>query len=563
VGNTQARVRRRPEESVLYQVVQQHLQTFCARVAAVAEDDAGRSALPDFVERGLHAFLDCGVLARGFCRLHCDACGRIELVAFSCKKRGFCPSCCARRMADTAAFLVDEVLPDVPVRQWVLSLPHRVRLLCACDPAICRAVRAILVRTVSNFYLREARRLCLPRPRIGAVVVDQRFDSAARLDVHYHSLFVDGVFTCGLGQPRADFHAARDLTDADVARIVRRVRDFVLRLLRRRGKLPAEDAAADDPDPGEADLLQQIHAAAVQGRTAFGPTAGTPDARPGRGTLQVQFRHGEGSLCADLDGFSLHAAVRVEAGRPDRLEHLIRYLMRPPLAEERLHLLPDGRVAIALKKRWRDGTASVVLDPLTFLERLAALIPRPHRKTVNYYGVFAAAAAYRSRVVPPPPVAEPRLTAAPHATTRQCSHAPEVPEHQGPACATAATARSVSTTRTAPPASAVPATADDPATAAQLPLRPTRRTRNRGVPHAPRKRPKPRRYYFWHELLRRVFLHDVLVCTHCGGDRRLLTFLTDQNIIRKILRHLGLPAEPPALAPPRPPPGRTVEFRRY
>jgi hypothetical protein len=83
------------------------------------------------------------------------------------------------------------------------------------------------------------------------------------------------------------------------------------------------------------------------------------------------------------------------------------------------------------------------------------------------------------------------------------------------------------------------------------------------VPHAPRKRPKPRRYYLWHELLRRVFLHDVLVCTHCGGNRRLLTFLTDQNVIRKILRHLGLPAEPPALAPPRPPPGRTVEFRRY
>jgi hypothetical protein len=87
----------------------------------------------------------------------CDTCGKDELVAFSCKRRGFCPSCGGRRMADTAAFLVDEVLPDVPFRQWVLSLPHRLRLACAYDPAFARAVRGVLVRTVSSFYLRHAR----------------------------------------------------------------------------------------------------------------------------------------------------------------------------------------------------------------------------------------------------------------------------------------------------------------------------------------------------------------------------------------------------------------------
>jgi hypothetical protein len=84
----------------------------------------------------------------------CDTCGKDELVAFSCKRRGFCPSCGGRRMADTAAFLVDEVLPDVPFRQWVLSLPHRLRLACAYDPAFARGV---LVRTVSSFYRRHAR----------------------------------------------------------------------------------------------------------------------------------------------------------------------------------------------------------------------------------------------------------------------------------------------------------------------------------------------------------------------------------------------------------------------
>ena len=94
------------------------LAIFLART----EEDAG-PGLPRFVRRELHRYLDCGILAHGFARVFCSNCGRDELVAFSCKGRGFCPSCCGRRMADTAAHLVDDVLPRVPVRQWVLSLP--------------------------------------------------------------------------------------------------------------------------------------------------------------------------------------------------------------------------------------------------------------------------------------------------------------------------------------------------------------------------------------------------------------------------------------------------------
>ncbi|MBK8095979.1 MAG: transposase [Planctomycetes bacterium] len=179
-------------------------------------------------------------------------------------------------------------------------------------------------------------------------------------------------------------------------RVLRRV----LRQLRRLGKLDDADSGARDAQ--DRDVLLQLHAAAVQGRTALGPNAGTLDSRPGRGTRQVQFRHGPGSLCADLDGFSLHAAVRVRQGRPDRLEHLIRYVARPPIAEDRLSILPDGRVAYAFKKRWRDGSIGVVVDPLTILERLAALVPRPRKKLVHYFGVFAPAAAWRPRGVPPP-----------------------------------------------------------------------------------------------------------------------------------------------------------------
>ena len=97
-------------------------------------------------------------------------------------------------MVDTAAWLVDRVIPEVPVRQWVLSLPYRVRHVCAYDAGACAAVRRILVRAVSGYYERRARRLGKSRPRAFAVAFVQRFDSALRVNLHYHVLWTDGVF---------------------------------------------------------------------------------------------------------------------------------------------------------------------------------------------------------------------------------------------------------------------------------------------------------------------------------------------------------------------------------
>jgi hypothetical protein len=98
--------------------VQEHIETFFAQV----ETETG-SGLPDFVKDEFDAFLECGILAHGFLRLRCTDCTHEKLVAFSCKRRGFCPSCGGRRMAQTAVHLLDHVIPNVPVRQWVLSLP--------------------------------------------------------------------------------------------------------------------------------------------------------------------------------------------------------------------------------------------------------------------------------------------------------------------------------------------------------------------------------------------------------------------------------------------------------
>jgi len=114
---------KRPAQGVLYQIVRDHLETFRAAAARVYE----RDALPQFIEEEFRGFLRCGFLAGGFARFRCGRCGLDRLVPYSCKGRAVCPSCGGRRMAERAAHLVDDVFPVVSVRQWVLSLPHRLR----------------------------------------------------------------------------------------------------------------------------------------------------------------------------------------------------------------------------------------------------------------------------------------------------------------------------------------------------------------------------------------------------------------------------------------------------
>jgi ribosomal protein S27E len=97
---------RRLEETVLYQIVQEHLETFLTQVEA----HTGAS-VPEFVKAEFDAFLERGILAHGFLRLRCSECAHEKLVAFSCKRRGLCPSCGARRMVESAAHLVDQIIP--------------------------------------------------------------------------------------------------------------------------------------------------------------------------------------------------------------------------------------------------------------------------------------------------------------------------------------------------------------------------------------------------------------------------------------------------------------------
>ena len=170
----------------------------------------------------------------------------------------------------------------------------------------------------------------------------------------------------------------------------------------------------------------------------------------------------------------------------------MRYAGRPPLATERLSLLPDGRLLYRLKRRWRDGTTHVIYEPLELMARLAALVHPPRFNITRYYGIFAPAASLRPRVIP------------------EAEHS-SPPRHPG--CQSGFEA---------------------PAT------NPAKPKKKRGC--------QPRNYS-WAELMSRVFELDVLACPRCGGRMRILAAIDSPDAIQKILTCLGLPTRDPPIAP--------------
>jgi hypothetical protein len=345
-----------------------------ANTGAGLEDRSAREQpVAGYVEEEFRGYLTCGLLCFGFARGVCTRCPQRFVVAFSCKRRGVCPSCNGRHMAQTAAHLVDHVLPPVPVRQWVISLPKRLRGVLGDRPKAVAAVTRIFLDEIETLLCLERLRCARqatppsPRPRLGAVSFLHRFGSGLNRHAHLHAAFTDGVFMPGPHGPDGPpaFLPARPLTQGDLAALTERVRRRVIRWFKRQGFLDAH-AAAD-------------------------------------------------MLAWENSGFSIDASVRITLLDRDvpsyfqSLEHLLRYCARPPFALERLSVIrdADGRIARIRyvmprhkaanwvgpgrkRKSTRPGANGVIeLSPFEFLDRLADLIPQPRRDRHRYHGVFA------------------------------------------------------------------------------------------------------------------------------------------------------------------------------
>src|SRR5947209_17499238 len=241
---------RDPSHTVLYKVIADHLETFLASLDA----DPYAKGLPAYVQREFCDYLQCGILAHGFLRLGCYMCQKELLLPFSCKRRGFCPSCAGRRMAQTAAHLVEQVIPWVPTRQWVMSVPIPLRYWMASSQNLTAKVHTIIRTTIGQYYVNQAAQRGHKRATVhpGSVTFIQRFGSALNLNLHFHVICLEGVYLDRTDQERTPrFLQSEPPTDTDITEVIQKISRRVIRTLRRLGYLETgmEARVATEYDP--------------------------------------------------------------------------------------------------------------------------------------------------------------------------------------------------------------------------------------------------------------------------------------------------------------------------
>ena len=303
--------RHRPEQTLLYQLVEQHYPEFAEMMQSQGK------ALPYHVLKEFDKFLKCGRLEHGFLRVVCDDCHQEKLVAVSCKRRGFCPSCGARRMAESAKLLVDDVLKGYPIRQWVLSLPIPLRLLLARYPKALSKVLQIIHRAISTDIIHRSGYL-KKQAKTGAVTYIQRFGSALNLNIHFHMLFLEGVITQERGYMK--FKRVKAPSHADMETLVNTISHRIAQYMEKTGLIQRDmDNTYLDLPIDDEDSLLHLQAASVSYQIAVGSDTGKKVFT--LQTLQAKDPDNLGQL-AKIAGFSLHAGVFADSHQPEKLERL-------------------------------------------------------------------------------------------------------------------------------------------------------------------------------------------------------------------------------------------------
>jgi len=447
-------------------------------------------------------------------------------------------------MADTAAHLVDRVLPEVPVRQWVLTLPYPLRYRCAWDAKLTSEVLRAFMRALFADQRRRARiHLGVQRAQCGSVTAIQRFGSALNTNPHFHSIVLDGVYG---GPPHAPgpFIPLPPPALEDITRVMAGTARRVMRLLEKRGLDEDDSLAADDP------LLATLMAASVRSRIATGPEAGQPWRRLGDRVDPVEPEEDGADAatraperCVREGGMSLHADVSVPARDRRRLERLARYILRPPICLDRLEAQPDGRLSYKLKTQWRDGTTHILMGRHELLERLAPLIPPPRAHQVRFHGILAPCASGRDQVVPGARREASTASASDEGNREALCGIDRTRTCQPPSGETGPTA-SIAAPGGAPSAG----TEVDPSASQGAQAAPAPGLAQQAAPCSISS-PRPRRLP-WADLLQRVFGIQALQC-ECGKSMRVIAAITEPTVAKRILECMGLPPRAPPLEPAR------------
>jgi hypothetical protein len=469
---------RHPENAPLYRIVYHGLKDFLEQPASSG------SGYPSFIEKEFRKFLGCKILGRGFARVVCPACKKEHLLAFTCKSR-VCPSCWNRRAADFAATTVDQFLPAVSYRQFVISFPWTMRFALAFHPKFLTRVFRTFVHSLFSWYRLRGRRLGINGGNPAAILLIQKQGSAINVNPHAHLVAADGLFVSPDETRTVEFEPLPPPSNEELKALLDRVASRTIALYQ---KTYGPDDVYLDPDE-----LPVAHAVSHALRAPVTPPSA--DEISQRDLYEPQPQN---DLCLQKDGFSLHARRSIQDTDRNGLERLLRYGARAPIAGSRLSIDEQGQVVYRLAKPWGvTGATMLRLSPSDFLRRLAMLIPPPYQNLIRHYGVFASRSKLRPRLPPPPPTPPPPTTLTP-------------------------TAR--------PPTEDLPNQANDDES-------------NQASDDQVALSTSPRRTYRlpWARLMKRVLDIDPLTCPRCKTLMVIIAFISDLEVVRKILDHLKIP----------------------
>jgi ribosomal protein S27E len=318
-------------ENPLYKILSDHWRTFLGAYEERFQHTGG--ALRSVTGRVVERFLDCGNPMNGFARIKCSDCGAERLLHFSCKTRGFCPSCQARRSEEWSRWFAETLSAPVPHHQIVFTIPKMLRAYFRYDRTLMSDLSRAAYRAVAQFVEASAG----PGVRPAMVVVKHTFGEGVRFHPHLHALATaggwDGDQTWS-PLPAWDPRAIRNLFEIEV-----------FRFLRRKGLLSRE-----------------------------------------RMELIRSWPH---------SGFNVHVSKAIPAGETISLALVARYILRAPLMLSRISYDRD-RVTVRVDPHGSRAREATELDVLDFIARLTAQIPGPHERIVHYYGPYANASRLRS-----------------------------------------------------------------------------------------------------------------------------------------------------------------------
>lgn len=316
---------RKPKATAFYQLVENHYEDLERQWDERFSRNYG--SWRGHIMKAIFSFLDCGDLKNGFARIRCKDCGHEFLLAFSCKKRHFCPSCHERRVVEFGEFCVSNVLAEVPHRQWVFSIPKILRPWFLRDRRLLGEMCAIVWKLLSKFIKTSTDGAQASGAKAAAIMAIQTFGEQLAFNPHIHVICADGTFD--------DDGTFREAWAYDIKALEDAFADAIFKLLQERG----------------------LHDSRVE--------------------MMRSWAH---------SGFNVYRGSQVLSDDREGLERLCRYIARCPFALSRLTY---DRASATVSYLGKTTGATKLYPALDFLARLVVQIPNPFEQQVRYCGFYS------------------------------------------------------------------------------------------------------------------------------------------------------------------------------